>query len=336
MDAITYLKAVKTTFDDDNETERYNMFVAILKDLKNQRSDVAGFLTRMKEILRGHDFLILGLNVFMPKGYEITLSYEDQPCNGQKRQRNEKALNNVKNVNKFKKPKMNETKPVQEIGINKGKRCHNYKNRINDHNDINKNNRKNGDLIPREVDLNKCERYGSSYVCLPEDYKSPLASWRSELEVSVLNDRFVLNPCQGDHQDSLKSKKMFNKSQEALFKVEEEQFEADMLLESLKSACKHFKEVYQNILENVEGSLRIEDCFTALHLRWIEHMYGEHGLEALEALRNNPTVAVPLMLGRLEGKLEELKPIHLELKKVWAQVYADDHAKSLAFPAKRV
>ncbi|KAI9126768.1 hypothetical protein K1719_002364 [Acacia pycnantha] len=83
------------------------------------------------------------------------------------------------------------------------------------------------------------------------------------------------------------------------------------------------------------GYLHIEYWFTSSHLRSIEHMYSDHGLLALEALRNNPIVVVPLMLGRLEEKLGQLKSIHLELKKIWAQVCADNHAKSLAFRSKR-
>lgn len=33
----------------------------------------------MKELFKGHRKLILGFNTFLPKGFEITLSEEDEP-----------------------------------------------------------------------------------------------------------------------------------------------------------------------------------------------------------------------------------------------------------------
>lgn len=42
------------------------------------RIDTAGVITRVKDLFKGHSNLILGFNTFLPKGYEITLTDEEQ------------------------------------------------------------------------------------------------------------------------------------------------------------------------------------------------------------------------------------------------------------------
>ncbi|KAJ9562695.1 hypothetical protein OSB04_007855 [Centaurea solstitialis] len=66
--ASTYLKEVKNTFHD--QIEKYDMFLDILKDFKAQRIDITGVIARVKELLKGHDHLIVGFNTFLPKGYD--------------------------------------------------------------------------------------------------------------------------------------------------------------------------------------------------------------------------------------------------------------------------
>ena len=37
------------------------------------RTDNVGVIDRVKELFKGHNYLIFGFNAFLPKGYEITL-----------------------------------------------------------------------------------------------------------------------------------------------------------------------------------------------------------------------------------------------------------------------
>eukprot|EP00249_Psilotum_nudum_P034503 c53627_g1_i1 orf=202-774(+) len=75
-DALAYLKAVKDMFKD--KKEKYDEFLEVMKDFKAQRIDTAGVITRVKELFKGHRNLILGFNTFLPKGYEITLSPDEE------------------------------------------------------------------------------------------------------------------------------------------------------------------------------------------------------------------------------------------------------------------
>ncbi|XP_054800324.1 paired amphipathic helix protein Sin3-like 2 [Prosopis cineraria] len=291
MDALNYLRAVREAFD--SKRGKYDLFLEIFRDFKAQRINVGDFSAKMKEVLEGHEFLILGLNTFLPNGYKIPPSFEQR-------------LNRPNKVDK------------SEIHVQKKPRKKKTKG--------------DGKSSVQEIDLGKCERYDFSYVRLPKHYQSPIdGHMRSELDASVLNDRYVLNP-QGP-QDYSKSKRMFNKYQQALFKFEDEQFEVDMLLESLWSASERVKEVNKNILENKinvkAGPICVEEHFRVSHLRIMERIFGEHGLDAIEELRKNPTVALPLMQKNLEEQHTKLKQCRERLNMAWAQDYADNHAKSL-------
>ncbi|KAK2408186.1 paired amphipathic helix protein Sin3 [Trifolium repens] len=76
-DALSYLKAVREMFQDDKE--KYDEFLEVMKDFKAQRIDTAGVIVRVKELFKGHKDLILGFNTFLPKGYAITLPLENEP-----------------------------------------------------------------------------------------------------------------------------------------------------------------------------------------------------------------------------------------------------------------
>ncbi|KAI3818168.1 hypothetical protein L1987_11971 [Smallanthus sonchifolius] len=76
-DALAYLKDVKDMFHDNEE--KYAEFLDVMKDFRAQRVDTTGVIARVKELFRGHRELILGFNTFLPKGYEIVLSQDDEP-----------------------------------------------------------------------------------------------------------------------------------------------------------------------------------------------------------------------------------------------------------------
>ncbi|GJT35164.1 putative reverse transcriptase domain-containing protein [Tanacetum coccineum] len=109
-------------------------------------------------------------------------------------------------------------------------------------------------------------------------------------------------------------------------------FELDMLLESVNSALKRVEELLNGINNrsvSSEGSIRVEDHFSALNLRCIERLYGDHGLEVMETLRKSPSTAVPVILIRMKQKQEEWIKCREDFNKVWADIYAKNHYKSL-------
>lgn len=76
-DALQYLKEVKEMFQD--QREKYEQFLEVMKDFKGQRLDTEGVIARVKELFKDHNNLIYGFNAFLPKRYEITLDDQETP-----------------------------------------------------------------------------------------------------------------------------------------------------------------------------------------------------------------------------------------------------------------
>ncbi|XP_071731094.1 paired amphipathic helix protein Sin3-like 2 isoform X2 [Rutidosis leptorrhynchoides] len=182
----------------------------------------------------------------------------------------------------------------------------------------------------QELDLSDCQRCTPSYRLLPDDYPIPSVSQRSELGTQVLNDLWV-SVTSGSEDYSFTHMRR-NQYEESLFRCEDDRFELDLLLESVKSTAKSVEETLNGINNKtitLETPFRIEEHFTALNLRCMERLYGDHGLDAMETLRRNPTAALNVMLTRLKQKEEEWTKCKSDFNKVWADIYAKNHYKSL-------
>ncbi|KAH0707948.1 paired amphipathic helix protein Sin3-like 2 [Solanum tuberosum] len=180
----------------------------------------------------------------------------------------------------------------------------------------------------QELDLSNCKRCTPSYRLLPDDYPIPTASQKSELGAQVLNDHWV-SVTSGSEDYSFKHMRR-NQYEESLFRCEDDRFELDMLLESVSSTAKRVEELLNAINDNsIGGAFRVEDHFTVLNLRCIERIYGDHGLDTVDILRKNPSHALPVILTRLKQKQEEWTKCRTDFNKVWSEIYAKNHYKSL-------
>ncbi|KAI4385181.1 hypothetical protein MLD38_003236 [Melastoma candidum] len=181
-----------------------------------------------------------------------------------------------------------------------------------------------------ELDLSNCERCTPSYRLLPKNYLIPQPSQRTEIGSRVLNDSWV-SVTSGSEDYSFKHMRK-NQYEESLFRCEDDRFELDMLLESINVTTKRVEELLDEINSNkIESDIavQIEQHFTALHLRCIERLYGDHGLDVMEVLRKNAALALPVILIRLKQKQEEWARCRYDFNKVWAEIYAKNYQKSL-------
>ncbi|WCJ21740.1 Paired amphipathic helix protein Sin3-like 4 [Euphorbia peplus] len=181
-----------------------------------------------------------------------------------------------------------------------------------------------------ELDLSNCERCTPSYRLLPKNYPIPSASQRTELGAEVLNDHWV-SVTSGSEDYSFKHMRK-NQYEESLFRCEDDRFELDMLLESVNVTTKRVEEMLEKINNNIiktETPIRIDDHLTALNIRCIERLYGDHGLDVLEVLRKNTSLALPVILTRLKQKQEEWARCRADFNKVWAEIYSKNYHKSL-------
>ncbi|KAL1747700.1 paired amphipathic helix [Schizophyllum fasciatum] len=65
-DALSYLDAVKDRFRD--RPEAYKQFLEVLKSYKAKIIDIRQCVERVVEMFRGNPDLIVGFNVFLPRG----------------------------------------------------------------------------------------------------------------------------------------------------------------------------------------------------------------------------------------------------------------------------
>lgn len=72
-------------------------------------------------------------------------------------------------------------------------------------------------------------------------------------------------------------------------------------------------------------------CYIAFNLRCIERIYGDHGLDMMDALKKNVPHSLPFILARLKQKQEECVKCLPDFNKIWADVYAKNYHKSLDY-----
>ncbi|KAL8279107.1 hypothetical protein RQP46_008565 [Phenoliferia psychrophenolica] len=68
-DTLAYLDKIKQQFSEESEV--YDQFLNIMKELKTQSIDTPGVIDRVSTLFRGHPSLIQGFNMFLPSGYRI-------------------------------------------------------------------------------------------------------------------------------------------------------------------------------------------------------------------------------------------------------------------------
>ncbi|XP_022150309.1 paired amphipathic helix protein Sin3-like 4 isoform X2 [Momordica charantia] len=178
-----------------------------------------------------------------------------------------------------------------------------------------------------ELDLSNCEQCTPSYRLLPKNYPVPFASQRTEIGDQVLNDHWV-SVTSGSEDYSFKHMRK-NQYEESLFRCEDDRFELDMLLESVNVTSKRVEELLERTNLS-DHPIHFEDHLTAaLHLRCIERLYGDHGLDVMDVLRKNAPLALPVILTRLKQKQEEWARYRSDFNKVWAEIYFKNYQKSL-------
>ncbi|KAJ0256288.1 Histone deacetylase interacting domain-containing protein [Hirschfeldia incana] len=181
-----------------------------------------------------------------------------------------------------------------------------------------------------ELDLSNCEQCTPSYRLLPKNYPIPIASQKGEIGSQVLNDHWV-SVTSGSEDYSFKHMRK-NQYEESLFRCEDDRFELDMLLESVNSATNRVEELLAKINSNelkTDTPICIEDHLTALNIRCIERLYGDHGLDVIDLLKKNAYLALPVILTRLKQKQEEWGRCRSEFNKVWADIYTKNYHRSL-------
>ena len=203
-----------------------------------------------------------------------------------------------------------------------------------------------------EIDFSRCRRCTPSYRALPRDYPAPPCSERNDMEKKVLNDIWVSLPVGSEESYTFRHMRR-NTYEEMLFRVEDERFEIDMVIDSNAATLQRLMPFAEEIArlskeeevpEELElkpphegsgvGGKRFEFTFDksvlgVIHRNTITRIYGDSGQEMLDLMVKNPVVAIPLVVERLRQKDGEWKKIRQRLNVSWREIAEANYYKSL-------
>ncbi|KAJ4945358.1 hypothetical protein NE237_016307 [Protea cynaroides] len=147
-----------------------------------------------------------------------------------------------------------------------------------------------------------------------------------------------------DHPDMLAELKVFfkvdllkegrKKYRKILFSCEDDMFELDMLLESFKQTVNCVEELLEKFNDGTidpDDPIRLEDHFSSRNLSCVRYIYGKSGPEVDGLMQTNAIHALPVILMRLKQKQEEGTRFRAECNKVWAEIFAKYHRKTLGY-----
>lgn len=202
-----------------------------------------------------------------------------------------------------------------------------------------------------EIDFSRCRKCSPSYRALPRDYPAHPCSGRNPTDSFVLNDIWVSLPVGSEESYTFRHMRR-NTYEEALFRVEDERFEIDMIIDSNRITLQRLLPIAEEIaflskedvfpsdlgLKPAEGTglggRRFAYTFDksilgVVHRNSITRIYGDSGQEMLDLLVKNPTVAVPLVTERLRQKDKEFRAVRDRLGRQWKEIAEQNYHKSL-------
>ena len=182
----------------------------------------------------------------------------------------------------------------------------------------------------QSVDFTTCPQVTASYRQLPAGLSTPYCSGRTALCEAVLNDSCISIPT-GSEDFSFKATRK-NVYEEQLFKVEDERFELDMIIENNAAVIRVLEplvESVQNMSVEQAKALTLNENLDILHLRSISRVYGENGYEMIELLKTCPALTAKIVLERLHQKDEEWRRVRHEMKNVWRKISEQNYQRSL-------
>ena len=180
------------------------------------------------------------------------------------------------------------------------------------------------------VDFTTCPQVTPSYRQLPAAVSTLYCSGRTALCEQVLNDKCISIPT-GSEDFSFKATRK-NIYEENLFKVEDERFELDMIIENNAAVIRVLEplvESVQNMSSEQAKHVTLNENLDILHLRSISRIYGENGYEMIELLKTCPALTAKVILERLHQKDEEWRRVRSEMKNVWRKISEQNYQRSL-------
>ncbi|XP_056843692.1 paired amphipathic helix protein Sin3-like 2 [Raphanus sativus] len=149
------------------------------------------------------------------------------------------------------------------------------------------------------------ERVTPSYMLIPDEEQCP------DSDDNVLNNKYSLMQFNGSSR-----RKKLSRYEEAMARCEEDMFESDMLMETLKSAVESAEKV-------IREKMSVEDLGVKFY-RCIERLYRG---DMFEVVREDHKKVLPVILSRLKQKLDEFTVAREIWIPMWKRVFEENTAK---------
>lgn len=187
-----------------------------------------------------------------------------------------------------------------------------------------------------QIELSLCKAHGPSYRQLPKIETYMPCSGRDEMCWEVLNDEWVGHPTWASEDAGFISHRK-NQYEDILFKIEEERLEFDYHMEANLRTIQTLETIANriaNMTPEQKASFKLPPGLghtsQTIYKKVIRKIYDkDRGFEVIDALHENPAVAVPVVLKRLKQKDEEWKRAQREWNKVWREMEQKVFYKSL-------
>lgn len=186
------------------------------------------------------------------------------------------------------------------------------------------------------MDLGLRPAAGPSYRLLPKSQTHKPCSGRDELCWEIFNDLWAGHPVWASEESGFIAHRK-NQYEEIMYRIEDERHEYDYYMEANLRTIQTL-ETIANRLANMSAEEKarfklpenLGHTSTTIYKKVIRKIYDkDRGWEVIDALRENPAVAVPVVLKRLKQKDEEWKRAHREWNKVWREAEQKIFYKSL-------
>ncbi|QPG75377.1 hypothetical protein FOA43_002730 [Brettanomyces nanus] len=186
------------------------------------------------------------------------------------------------------------------------------------------------------MDLGMRKAAGPSYRLLPKSQSHKPCSGRDELCWEIFNDEWAGHPVWASEESGFIAHRK-NQYEEILFRIEDERHEYDFFMEAnlrtiqtLETIANRMANMTTEEKAKFKLPANLGHTSTTIYKKVIRKVYDkDRGWEVIEALRENPVLAVPVVLKRLKQKDEEWKRAHREWNKVWREAEQKIFYKSL-------
>ncbi|MCH0628478.1 hypothetical protein JNB11_00605 [Kocuria palustris] len=187
-----------------------------------------------------------------------------------------------------------------------------------------------------QLELSLCKAYGPLYRQLPKAETYMPCLGRDEMCWEVLNDEWVGHPTWALEDLGFIAHRK-NQYEEILFKIEEERLEFDYFMEANLRTIQTLETIANRIANmtpeqkaNFKLPPGLGTTLQTIYKKVIRKVYDkDRGFEVIDALHENPAIAVPVVLKRLKQKDEEWRRAQREWNKVWREMEQKVFYKSL-------